>query len=635
MLNKEKIKMSGIQRLDDEVINKIAAGEVVERPASVVKELVENAIDANATQIIVDIEEGGQTSIVVRDNGVGLKESDYALAITRHATSKISQVDDLFQISTMGFRGEALASIASISRFSLRSRHQQESSGFKCEKKEGEELVVSPWNGSQGTMVSVRDLFYNVPVRAKFLKSVSTEYAYCLELIQSFSLARPDIGFTLNHNKKEKFYTVGLDVSRSLSDEKGYFGEGCLRKKIASVYGIEKDTDYLYVRDCNDYATFEGLISAPGVEKATSKSMVFFVNGRFVRDKVMRYSVLRGFHSHLLKGRYPFAVCFLKMDPSLVDVNVHPAKTEVRFQYTQSIQELIGRSIRERLRKGDWAQCTLTNHSVLSVDGSVSHPQSLILNKPKNQLTTYLQSGTKKTSFSLKPQTKVSPTIKSYYNGIDPSSEANNMLSSPVEEPSEGTQKEEDQAFMWGELRFIGSFMKCYLFFEYRSQLLAVDQHAFHERILYEKLITDRHLRATSQPLMIPECINLDPTKLIILWDRKKEVVHWGFDFVKLNDREIELRAVPSILIGKDFSSLFSSFADDLKKPSAKEVLSGLVSTIACHSAVRAGEDLPESDLQVLIDQAASIDFYHNCPHGRRVFKWIEKKQVEKWFDRL
>ncbi|MEN9834858.1 MAG: hypothetical protein RL011_1051, partial [Pseudomonadota bacterium] len=341
--------MGKIHLLEDHVINKIAAGEVVERPASVVKELVENAIDAGATQIDLSLEMGGLRSIAVTDNGGGMSAEDAALALRRHATSKIRDADQLFSISSMGFRGEALASIAAVSQFSLATREIGQKSGTKITVAGDDSPITLPWSGPEGTTVVVENLFFNVPVRAKFLKSPATEFSHILELMQAFALCRPTVGFSVRNNGRDH-----LRVGPQILEDSPWFGEQVLRERSRVVVG--KDFEQLiYVRTTGRYGELEALVSPPGLEKPTSKSLFTFVNGRMVKDKVLRYGVLRGYHSHLMKGKFPAVVLHLRTDPSLVDVNVHPAKTEVRFQYPDEVQNLIALGIREKMRQADWA----------------------------------------------------------------------------------------------------------------------------------------------------------------------------------------------------------------------------------------------------------------------------------------
>lgn len=640
--------MGRIHVLDDSVINKIAAGEVVERPASVVKELVENALDAGATRIDVVLELGGTRSLVVTDDGLGMSPEDAALAVIRHATSKIKYADDLFNISSMGFRGEALASIAAVSRFSLATRPRGAEMGTKVAIHGGEAQPIQVWNGPTGTSIAVENLFYNLPVRAKFLKAPATEYGHSLELIQAFALAHPGVAFTVTHNGREQFRVPAVAEVE---------GEGALRSRAAAVLGKETADSLQYVEAHGRYGDVRALVSPPGCEKVTSKHIVTFVNGRWVKDKTVRYGILRGYHSHLLKGRFPVAIVDLRMDPSLVDVNVHPAKTELRFQYPTEVQNLLALAIRDRLRDADWAQAPGLN----------AEPSTAPLPRrdaaPHSSFSAETTGGQRSFSkeFDTAPRSGASSftraptyTVRSY------DAPRAQMFDTPRAQPatvmplivpgsasfldSLGNAEEHDSAFErssripWTEMEFLGSFNRCYLMFADGERLLVVDQHAFHERILFERLSRDESLLGKSQPLLVPEAVELSPTEVQELRARRHVLVKRGFDFEAEGDTTIAIKAVPAILVGRNIADLFADLAQEIVlDPDAlanAHLGEHLLATAACHAAVRAGEELGPSELKQLLAEAHTVDFFHNCPHGRRVLKWWTRDQVARWFDR-
>ncbi len=643
--------MGKIHLLEDQVINKIAAGEVVERPASVVKELVENALDAGSTQIEVSLEMGGLRSMVVTDNGGGMSSEDAALALRRHATSKIRNADQLFSISSMGFRGEALASIAAVSQFSLATREPGDSPGTKISVA-GDETQVTlpvtlPWSGPVGTTVAVENLFFNVPVRAKFLKSPATEFSHILELMQSFALCRPTVGFTVRHNGRDH-----LKVQPLVLKESPWFGEPVLRERVRAVVG--KDVDQLvYVRSSGRYGNLEALVSPPGMEKATSKSMFTFVNGRLVKDKVLRYGVLRGYHSHLMKGKFPAVVLHLRTDPSLVDVNVHPAKTEVRFQYPDEVQNLIALGIRDQLRQANWASTptpeqSLPNRPNLAPRGPSSLPSvvsrmTLSTRADGDQVNSFDKSNDSLKSRAVTPvfdKASLDLLLGSAQSHSSPSV-ASSQVPSVKSEPLSAVP-----SINWGQMHYLGAFARCYLLFSDSDRMLAVDQHAFHERIIYERLQSDHSLLHQSQRLLVPEAVDLAPATVASLMERRRELQDRGFDFSAEGATTIVVNAVPSLLVGRDIVGLFEQLGDGLKEAfcerpgvsepadSNGELMRLLLATVACHAAVRAGEDLPANEVRQLLVEASTVDFYHNCPHGRRVLRWWTKSQVEQWFDR-
>ncbi|NRA44451.1 MAG: DNA mismatch repair endonuclease MutL [Oligoflexales bacterium] len=656
--------MGRIHLLEDHIINKIAAGEVVERPASVVKELLENSLDAGSRKIDIELDDGGKKRITIRDDGSGISAEDVPLALTRHATSKIASDEDLFQVSSMGFRGEALASIASISRLSLGSRQADAEHGVKLVISGGElELEAHPWNGPVGTSITIENLFYNVPAREKFLKSPNTEFSHCLELIQSLAISRPEVGFSLVHNGKEKFRTSPLQVSESqLRDHR--MGEQVLRERLREVWGAELTNNLIYIEEENQYGSLEALVSPPGVEKATSRQMLSFVNRRWVKDKTLRYGLLRGYQSHLLKGRFPVAVVLFHCDPGLVDCNVHPAKTELRFQYSGEVQGLLAMGVRNGIRGLSWVDEGSRSSSVdhgfkpgvqLSFSGGSSASTDTTPAYRKNESATLVlpTSSFKGPSPSQSPAFKgASSSQSSSLNGSSPAS-AEGLVEQQIKAPSVSAPEQaslsfaasihqnqnDEEAIPWDSLRFIGCYSRCYLLFEGDGRLLAIDQHAFHERILFEKLLKDKSLLLTAQPLLVPEVVDVSPQALDFLGQNEQLLHDSGFQFNKCGDDAIEVFAVPAILTGKSFELLFEDLAKPINQCSEDELVGSslshhTLSTLACHSAVRAGEDLSNDELKVLIRDARTVNFYHNCPHGRRVFRWFSKSKVEAWFDR-
>ena len=632
--------MGRIHLLEDHIINKIAAGEVVERPASVVKELLENSLDAGSSKIEIELEEGGKKRITIRDDGSGIPVEDVPLALTRHATSKISSDEDLFQVSSMGFRGEALASIASISRLSLGSRQSGADEGVKLVVEGGNiETEAHPWNGPVGTSITIENLFYNVPAREKFLKSPNTEFSHCLELVQSLAISRPEVGFSLTHNGKEKFRTSPNHISAD-EPQKKRIGEEVLRERLGEVWGADIAKNLIYIVEENQYGSVEALVSPPGVEKATSRQMLSFVNRRWVKDKTLRYGLLRGYQSHLLKGRFPVAVVLFSCDPGLVDCNVHPAKTELRFQYSGEVQGLLAMGVRNGIRGLSWANpVDEKTQSVNSSERSMEHLSTGVPSMPE-ETKAYRRSETAEFVVPSPPSAPFSRKTlnvpeKLAHTNAHPLTSVQPTFSFADKAPS----KPLHEAIPWDALRYLGCYSRCYLLFDGGEHLLAVDQHAFHERILFEKLLSDRNLLLTAQPLLVPEVVDVSNQACEFLDQNNQFLNNSGFQFKKCGDNAIEVFAVPSILTGRSFELLFEDLAKPANQQAEGELIGSALShhtlaTLACHSAVRAGEELSLEELKLLIKDARSVDFYHNCPHGRRVFRWFSKSTVEAWFDR-
>ncbi len=638
--------MARIQLLDDSLINKIAAGEVVERPASVVKELVENAIDAGATEIRVELDEGGRKRIAITDNGMGMSEKDAALCLQRHATSKIRSVEDLFKVGTMGFRGEALAAIAGVAKVTILTREPDAKTGTKVHAADGK-VDISSWNGAHGTTVTIEDLFYNVPARKSFLKKAASEFATCAELIRHLILSVPHVTVTFFHNGKKQLFAAAADVEGA-----PWKGEEAMLARAAALFPEEEVRALIYARKSSSYGHVEALISPPGMEKPTSKWVHTFVNDRYVKDKTVRYGVMRGYHSHLLRGRHPFVVLHFHCDPTLVDVNVHPAKAELRFQYTSEVQDLIAGAIRENLRSGAWSGVAAANTSGFSDEEIFKAPSSA--NEARKSINDFLDA---EASF-IPPSAYRAPSAPGEmdvsFGRSSSSPRPRNMevtrrtQSFDFQMPAVSENIFEDNApsfaisaanesIEWYSLRFLGCFARCYLMFEQNGRLLVVDQHAFHERILYEKLTKQKDLLTQSQPLLMPEVVEMAPEELVFLVEHSDALLRVGFKIKAVSATEMEVLSVPALMAQKDFVSLLQYLAgqgDASLLTDAAEIHHDLLATMACHAAVRAGEELSPDDLQTMLREAQEVDFFLNCPHGRRVFRWFEQSQVAGWFDR-
>lgn len=645
--------MGIIKKLADTVIDQIAAGEVVERPANVVKELVENSIDAGATDIEIRLSEGGHAQIRIKDNGFGMDQEDLLNCVDRHATSKVSEINDLFQLNTMGFRGEALSSIASVSDFTIKSQKKNTPSGYQLTIVDNNK-EISQWNGHQGTIVSVNNLFKNIPARKKFLKKPQAEYAACLEIITAISLASYSIAISLFHNEKLIFQ---LD-------------QGSFKKRVVDLLKNKlNSTSLIKIEKSSSFCKMEGYISPPGLERGTSRDLYIFVNGRYIKDQKIRYAILRGYHSYILKGRFPLVVISLEIQPSLLDVNVSPSKTEIRLQYSDEILNLISSGIKESLREGSWADVEASDKPMFQnpstyVEESIPVPLKNVSKKPaskppfENELQSILGEGV-----SIKSQRFEgnSPNFGSEGRGLEthslkrPSFIATDLsFESDLENISvekvskevfygkeDSIEMEKSNNFSFDKMTYGGVLFKCFLIYEEESRVLFIDQHAFHERILYEKLIERHESLLDPQPLLIVESINLNESEINTLVEHKDQIFKNGFEFSVIGSDTLEIIAVPTLLHSKDLSLVFQDLSNKLNqsyqiesKDLSKEILHNIYSTISCHSAIRAGELLTEEERKILENEASDVDFYFNCPHGRRVFKWIPKKELEGWFDR-
>lgn len=621
--------MGDIHLLDDNAINKIAAGEVVDRPSSVVKELLENAIDAGATEITLELDEGGTRNIIITDNGKGMDREDALMSIRRHATSKIKAAEDIFTVGTFGFRGEALASIASVSKLSIATRRRGASAGTKVFLDGGVEPLITDWQGSDGTTVSVSDLFYNIPARSAFLKSPTTEFSHCVDWVEQTAFINPQVGVTLMHNGKER---MRVPVSTGY-ESSSIMGEQVMRARARAAFGAEFDDGMIYIRKENQYGEVEGLIAPPGLTTGSHKAVFTFVNGRPVKDRQVKMGIIRGYHGHLMHGQNPRAIINLRANPSLVDINVHPAKTEIRLQYASEFQALIATAVREGIRTGAWA----------SADEAVSSaPATAVYSSPISSPHTH-SFAARPTSSSTFARSSSPSFTRSYNHGggwsapkMDDAAFATSTTF--VDTAPTSVFAVADEVIPWTELEYIGTAFACYLMFQHNGRMLVIDQHAFHERILYERLISDKTLMTRSQPLLMPEALELDAQD----YARVREIIaplnKLGFALSDIGEGTIEVSAVPMLIARRDVRAVvleLLQFEGEAGLDSEDvSSLQHVAATMACHSAVRAGEDLSQSELKILLSEAATVDFYLNCPHGRRVFRWWNESQVASWFDR-
>lgn len=609
--------MNTIRLLPDELINKIKAGEMIARPANVLKELLENAIDAGATRITVSLAKGGIDEIVVSDNGAGIAPDDVPLAIKRHTTSKISCADDLWTLHSLGFRGEALASIAEVTRFTLTSATAESTTGTRLTLDARGAVKIVAQTHASGTTISVKDIFYNVPARRKFLKNAATEYAHCNTYLQALALSHPQLEFILHHNNREQLRVVPTQAR----------GEEALRARAAALFSKETVAPLLYAEDKNEMAEVALLFSPPGHDRSHNRHIFTFVNDRWIKSTTLKYAILRGYHSHLLKGRYPLVLAYLRVHPSLLDVNVHPMKSEVRFQYDKDVQELVAVNLRRHLRSPSWstplAAATMpTSPPLPELPSFATPPRSDTSPRPKatarREQRIFYPQAQNETEFEFKlphPQNTEAEHKK-------------HSISSPETE------------FDWLALTRIGTVAHCYLLFEDRRQnLIVVDQHAFHERIIFEQLLAEPQVLARGQRLTIATALSLSKLEVEIVKARQAEFARLGFELQVLSDSDVLLKGVPVLLQQKDYvgalQELITLARRDATSWFGESLLHDVIATLACRAAIKAGDVLETARLQQLLRAARGVDFYHNCPHGRRVMRTFTPRQVGGWFDRI
>ncbi|HDS16055.1 MAG TPA: DNA mismatch repair endonuclease MutL [Proteobacteria bacterium] len=642
-----------IRLLAPEVCNQIAAGEVVERPASVVKELVENALDAGADQIRVLIEEGGKNLIEVIDNGYGMDADQSRLALERHATSKIISAADLFGVTSYGFRGEALPSIASVSDFTLISRTAAMEAAVKLEVSSGGEIRESQVGAPVGTRITVRDLFVSVPVRKKFLKTTNTERGAVLERLQRFAIAHADCSFRLEHDGRTLLNLTKGDreidrVSQILGLEPG----GELRE-LGSVGG--------------EWARLRGYVSLPQVQRPNSRDLYFFVNQRAVRDKALLQALLKAYEGTLPRGRYPAAVLFLEVAAGGVDVNVHPAKEEVRFTDGGRIFALIRRAVAEILsgypegiipglgrseqnqmamvEKANFPEHPSTEILLYGLPpefGKETGPEELSSRKPLPRSSDCacrhagMQVGESRFEF------KAEDHCSSRQSGHGADREAffsdsftPDFMNRPTERSFPGF-KRADRGF-FAAMTVVGSLWNSYLVLQSENKCYVLDQHAAHERVLFDELKERRAGDGTAQTLLLPIQVECTYEEEALAEKSRKLLLELGFEFVCLGPRTLALHTVPLLLEGLDQATVFRQTLADIDsggRGRETSLLNDLLAHLACRLAVKANRPLHGGEIQTLLAKLDASPLAHTCPHGRPLYFVLERGEIEKRFQR-
>jgi len=584
-----------IKILSEEVASQIAAGEVVERPASVVKELLENAIDAGSKDISITIEGAGQSLVEVADDGVGISPDDLPLAMARHATSKLSTAEDLFKIKTLGFRGEALASIGSVSRLTITSRPRDAEMGLKLQVDGGQVGKSQPSGAPGGTVVRVEDLFFNVPARRKFLKTDRTERRQIDTLVTRYSLAYPNISFQLRQENRQSIRTSG---------------NGDRREVLAGLYGVENAKQMIEVISKDDDLDITGFISPTTLTRSNRSGIIFFINGRPIQDAALSTSLIQAYHTMLMVGRFPMAVLFLVMPPGFVDVNVHPAKSEVRFRDRNFVFRGVGRAVRMAL---------LANTPVPSVDG-------------------------------IGKQIRWSPTwgrdLPRHRRENDPAWEMTAGDSSP-DDPSASVGSQDVQGsgnIQQGLprasiplLRLIGQVAAAYLIAEGPDGLYLIDQHAAHERVLFERYLAQKAASIPSQTLLEPVTVELPPATARLLEDQISLLQGLGFHVEPFGPGTFIVRGVPTLLLGMSPAAALRVLIEDFEEdetPLAGVIEEKMIARICKRAAVKAGQVLSGEEQTALLSDLEACQSPRTCPHGRPTMIHLSVELLERQFGR-
>jgi len=626
-MNAPHLPLRPIQALPDQLISQIAAGEVVERPAAVVKELLENALDAGSTQITVRLEQGGVKRIAITDNGRGIPPEQLPLALARHATSKIATLADLENVGTLGFRGEALASIASVAQLTLTSRTADAPHAWQIE---GATLQVTPASGATGTTVDVQDLYFNTPARRKFLKSEQTEFGHCAEVVRRIALSRPDVAFSLSHNGKTVDHWNVSDPAR----------------RSAQVLGEEFSHARLALEEAAGPVRLSGFVGLPTASKARADAQYFYVNGRFVRDKLLTHAVRAAYQDVLHGDRYPSYALALELDPSQVDVNVHPAKIEVRFRDSRAIHQFVFHAvtralaqtsatahgtapapqaapsaplpwIREQQQTSFHAQFTAQPAGGYGVAQSTAQYGALFA-RDGNDTRGPMGSGA---SYAASPG---SGELSSAFPSALPSTASANFC-------SDASSHDAPLGYALAQLHGV------YILAQNARGLVLVDMHAAHERILYEQFKTALDEDALQvQPLLIPVTFHADAVEVGTAEENRETLQALGFDIAALSPTTLAVRSVPALLKSADVQTLGRDVLRDVREFGGSRVLlerrNEMLGTLACHTAVRANRTLTLPEMNALLRQMEQTERADQCNHGRPTWVQLALSDLDKLF---
>jgi DNA mismatch repair protein MutL len=600
--------MPRIHVLPPGLVNQIAAGEVVERPASVVKELVENALDAGAKAVSIDVEEGGLALVRVADDGCGMDGEDARLALERHATSKLRDADGLSAIATMGFRGEALPAIASVSRFRLDTAASDDGAGTRLELEGGALREAGTVARPRGTTVEVRDLFFNTPARRKFMRAGPTEAGHVTEAVIRLALARADVGFTLRSGGRA---VLGARAGAGLAD------------RAAQALGREAHRHLVPVESTRGVVRVHGLVCSPDHSEATGCALHLFVNGRWVRDRGAAHAVLRAFAGSLPAGRHPAAVLFIELPLARVDVNVHPQKHEVRFADARETYDAVFHAVTSTLRTAPWLGRGASGAPPMGANPDPGEePRAPLAGEEAAEVLAWARSA--------------SPPAGSGAELPPPAADAEPLQTFSFEPQASAFGKAMGERGYFGSLRYVGQHARTYLLCEAPGgTLVVVDQHASHERLLFHRLREAFRTRTLPvQPFLLPQIVALPAAAARVLEGALEDLRGVGLDVEPFGGDSFAVKGAPAALGGADLDALLGDLASqlaDVERGSAlDEAHHDLLATMACHSAIRANQDVNAEEARALLDGLDAIDFKARCPHGRPVVFELPIGELER-----
>src|SRR5579864_1438144 len=666
--------MGRIHVLSDHVANKIAAGEVVERPASVVKELLENSLDAGATSVRVEIENGGRRLIRIVDDGCGMLRDDALLAFERHATSKLSDVKDLLSIATLGFRGEALPSIASVSRLLLETRSAEETTGTRVEIAGGKMLRCEEVALAAGTVITVRDLFYNVPARKKFLRSEQTELAHIASLVTHYSLAHPDKTFWLASGANELLHATPVATMRERVFQ--VFGSGALdelvdlgaREKqllIAAPSVPPSEAIAEFLREPEEPSTkifrLSGYVSRPQVQKANRNSIFIFVNGRLIRDRLLLHALSAAYHNLMPHAAFPFALLFLECEYGEVDVNVHPSKTEVRFRHQSFVHDFVRDAIRERLiesRPAPAFQASLVPQPAAQMP--YSEFSQMIENEALAEAPSQFPDIDTQPPVAGDESTEIDPAAPEFHlrpaRAPEPRFDFGDGSIQLATEPAPSGVRLRvpdthgafpEEAFpastslsALSDLRPLGQIHESFIIAAGREGLWIIDQHVAHERILFEKVLKQRAAgNVEVQRLLMPLIVQLTPEQQIEYARIADELGAMGFETEPFGNRTIAVKAAPAAIGPSDLEKVMAEVLEiaegELRRVSMDDVRRAIAASIACRAAIKINMRLDQNKMEWLLRSLAATDYPMSCPHGRPIALQYSMREILKAFHRI
>lgn len=575
--------MGNIVLLDDLTINKIAAGEVIERPANVVKELVENSIDAGANKIVIEVKNGGKTLIKITDNGKGISQEDMPISLERHATSKIRKVEDLEKTYTMGFRGEALASISAISILTMQSKTKEEFTGTKIVAKAGNIIEAEECGMQVGTTILVENLFFNTPVRYKFLKQDATEFRYIKDWVQKVALANPNISFRLLNDGKSVFFTNG---------------NGNIFDIIYLMYGKEIKENLLEVNYESDNIKVTGVIGNTMISRDNRKEQILFLNKRNIKNNVLINSADQAFKGGVGIGKYGFYILNLGMPADFYDVNVHPTKMEVRFKDEDKIYKVLYHAIKSTMLKFEF----------LGNNENEEHNEEYIQNELDFLTNEYENKAPNEIGYNI------------------------NNIETDKNQRFELRKREESRTIKY---KYLGILFRTFIIIEVENEMFLIDQHAAHERVLYEKIKENykQKISQNSQMMLIPEVINLTHREMEFVKNNMELFINTGFDIELFGENSIKINGIPDLEYKAKTQNIFMDILDEMltnERTSIKDVEERFIATVACKAAVKANMDLSKPEVENLIQSLLSLNNPYTCPHGRPTTIKISKEYLEE-----